>query len=282
MSDPHSSPDPARRRLLGAFGAAGLAGLMPSARARASRPLGVALIGLGYYSRDLLAPALQMTKHCRLAGIVTGSPAKAEEWQRRYGIADRNVYDYAGFDRIADNTDIDVVYVVLPNHLHKPFTLRAAAAGKHVWCEKPMAMDAAEARTMIDACRQHRVQLTIGYRMQHEPNTQAVMALAKKHMVFSPDSARTTAPPLSDMPWNATRLSNVSVPALMVVFVQGRIIPEHRNPVNRAMIAVYRPVIATVLRAKTLTIIVALAALTISWMACARVSAPLCNRSERV
>ena len=88
MSDPHSSADPSRRRLLGAFGAAGLAGMLPSARASTARPLGVALIGLGYYSRDLLAPALQMTKHCRLAGIVTGSPAKAEEWQRRYAIPD--------------------------------------------------------------------------------------------------------------------------------------------------------------------------------------------------
>jgi glucose-fructose oxidoreductase len=178
MSAEHSSADPSRRRLLGALGAVGIAGMLPTARARASRPLGVALVGLGYYSRDLLAPALRMTRHCRLAGIVTGTPAKAEAWQRLHGIPDRNVYDYDGFDRIADNLDIDVVYVVLPNHLHKPFTLRAAAAGKHVWCEKPMAMDAAEARTMIDACHKHRVQLAIGYRMQHEPNTQAMMALA--------------------------------------------------------------------------------------------------------
>ncbi len=178
MSIEPSSPDPARRRLLVALGAAGIAGVLPVAQARKRRPLGVALVGLGHYSRELLAPALRMTRHCRLAGIVTGTPAKAEEWQRRYGISDRNVYDYAGFDRIADNPDIDVVYVVLPNHLHKPFTLRAAAAGKHVWCEKPMAMDATEARAMIDACRHHRVQLAIGYRMHHEPNTQAVMALA--------------------------------------------------------------------------------------------------------
>ena len=178
MAVEHASHDRSRRRLLAALGAAGVAGVLPAARARGRRPIGVALVGLGYYSRDLLAPALQMTRHCRLAGIVTGTPAKAEAWQRRYGIADRNVYDYAGFDRIADDPDIDVVYVVLPNHLHKPFALRAAAAGKHVWCEKPMAMDAAEARAMIDACRTHRVQLAIGYRMQHEPNTQAVMALA--------------------------------------------------------------------------------------------------------
>ncbi|MFT3667485.1 MAG: Gfo/Idh/MocA family oxidoreductase [Pseudoxanthomonas sp.] len=178
----HDTPvvhDPARRRLLGALGAAGLASVLPRVQAKGVRRLGVALVGLGYYSRDLLAPALQMTQHCRLAGIVTGTPAKADDWQRRYRIPDRNVYDYDGFDRIADNPDIDVVYVVLPNHLHKPFTLRAAGAGKHVWCEKPMAMDATEAQAMIEACHRHRVQLAIGYRMQHEPNTQAVMALAK-------------------------------------------------------------------------------------------------------
>jgi len=179
MSADRSFPDLSRRRLLGALSAAGLAGVLPVARAgQRRRTIGVALVGLGHYSRDLLAPALQMTKHCRLAGIVTGTPAKAEEWQRRYAIPERNVYDYAGFDRIADNPDIDVVYVVLPNHLHKPFTLRGAAAGKHVWCEKPMAMDAVEALAMIEACHRHRVQLAIGYRMQHEPNTQAVMALA--------------------------------------------------------------------------------------------------------
>ena len=85
--------DPARRRLLGTLAAAGLAGVLPRVHAKRSRPLGVALVGLGYYSRDLLAPALQATKHCRLAGIVTGTPAKAAEWQRRYGIPDRNVYD---------------------------------------------------------------------------------------------------------------------------------------------------------------------------------------------
>ena len=184
MNAPSSLIDPARRRLVAALAGTGVAAALPGwAAPRATRtrrgPLGVALIGLGGYSRDLLAPALQMTRHCRLAGIVTGTPAKAEEWQRRYAIPDRNVYDYEGFARIADNPDIDVVYVVLPNHLHKRFTVEAAAAGKHVWCEKPMAMDAGEAREMIDACRRHRVQLTIGYRLQHEPNTRAWSELAK-------------------------------------------------------------------------------------------------------
>lgn len=171
-----------RRALLKGFAGAGLLGLAPAAWPAMSgdRSLGVALVGLGYYASDLLAPGLQLTRHCHLAGIVTGSPHKAVEWQRRYGIPERNVYGYADFDRIADNPAIDVVYVVLPNHLHKPFTVRAANAGKHVWCEKPMAMNAAEGQAMIDACRRNKVHLSIGYRMQHEPNTRQIMALARE------------------------------------------------------------------------------------------------------
>lgn len=134
--------------------------------------IGVALMGLGYYSTDLLAPALQLTQHCQLAGIVTGTPEKALRWQQKHNIPDRNIYNYENFDRIADTPDIGVVYVVLPPFLHKEFTVRAAEAGKHVWCEKPMAMTAAECQTMIDACQKNKVKLTIGYRMQHEPNTQ--------------------------------------------------------------------------------------------------------------
>lgn len=171
-----------RRHLIKAIAGVGLAGVTSPlwAKSPGKKRLGVALVGLGYYSRELLAPALQLTRHCRLAGIMTGSPDKAAEWQKRYRIADRNVYDYGGFHRIADNADIDVVYIVLPNHLHKPFTLAAAACGKHVWCEKPMAMNAAEAQAMIDACRRHRVQLTIGYRMQHEPNTRRIIGFARE------------------------------------------------------------------------------------------------------
>ncbi len=76
--------------------------------------LGIALVGLGYYSTDLLAPALQLTEHCYLAGIVTGSPEKAKNWQQKYNIPEKNYYDYSRFDEIANNPLIDVVYVVLP------------------------------------------------------------------------------------------------------------------------------------------------------------------------
>jgi predicted dehydrogenase len=171
-----------RRRVLQAMGlAAGVAWSPLGAWADPpARKLGVALVGLGGYSKDLLAPALGLTRHCRLAGIVTGSPHKIDEWQRQYAIPDANVYDYDGLHRIADNPDIDIIYIVTPNHLHKPLALIGAQAGKHVWCEKPMAMDAAEGEAMVAACRSNRVRLSIGYRMQHEPNTRRFMAMARE------------------------------------------------------------------------------------------------------
>ncbi|OMP30570.1 Gfo/Idh/MocA family protein [Mangrovimonas sp. DI 80] len=137
--------------------------------------LGVALVGLGYYSKDILAPALQLTKYCELRGIVTGSPEKIPVWQKKYKIPDANVYNYENMHTIADNDDIDIVYIVLPNSLHKPYSIIGAEAGKHVWCEKPMAMNVSECEAIIQACNKNKVQLTIGYRLQHEPVTQTII-----------------------------------------------------------------------------------------------------------
>lgn len=141
--------------------------------------LGVALVGLGYYSTDILAPALQLTQRCYLAGIVTGTPAKAEKWKEQYKIPDKNIYNYSNVDSIANNPDIDVVYVVLPPSMHAEYSIRAARAGKHVWCEKPMAPSVADCKNMIDACAKNKVKLSIGYRMHHEPNTQRIIKFRK-------------------------------------------------------------------------------------------------------
>lgn len=149
--------------------------LLPQRKSR----LGVALVGLGYYSTELLAPALQKTRKCYLAGIVTGTPAKEDKWKRQYNIADKNIYNYKNFDSLANNPDIDVVYIVLPPSMHAEYSIRAAKAGKHVWCEKPMALTVAECQRMIDASRQNKVTLSIGYRMQHEPNTQQIIQFRK-------------------------------------------------------------------------------------------------------
>ena len=142
---------------------------------QSKKKLGVALVGLGYYSTDLLAPALQLTEHCELKGIVTGSPEKIPVWKEKYGIKDKNVYNYENMHKIADNDEIDIVYIVVPNALHKKYTFIAANAGKHVYCEKPMAITVKECQEMIDVCNKNNVQLTIGYRMQHEPVTQQII-----------------------------------------------------------------------------------------------------------
>lgn len=156
--------------------------LMSAAQRKKDR-LGVALIGLGYYSTDLLAPALQHTKHCYLAGIVTGTPSKAETWKKKYNIPEKNIYNYENFDEIANNPDIDVVYVVLPPSMHKEYTVRGANAGKHVWCEKPMAMTEQECREMIDACKKNKRSLAIGYRLHHEPNTKEYRRIVKQQLL---------------------------------------------------------------------------------------------------
>ena len=171
-----------RRQFIQTTGLGSLALAFPNCMASAPAPkqgLGVALVGLGYYSRDLLAPALQLTKHCHLAGIVTGSPEKIPVWQRKYNIPDANVYNYENMDGIANNPNIDVIYIVLPTGLHAKYAIKAADTGKHVWCEKPMARTVEECQNIINACNKNKVKLSIGYRMQHEPNTQTIIDWAK-------------------------------------------------------------------------------------------------------
>ena len=140
------------------------------------KKLGVALVGLGSYSQHL-AKALTETTNCNLAGLVSGTPAKAEEWRKKYDIAPENVYNYENFDQIKSNPNIDVVYVVLPNNMHRQYVERAAKAGKHVICEKPMAITVDDCQAMIDACKTANVQLAIGYRMHFEPHTLEIMRI---------------------------------------------------------------------------------------------------------
>ncbi|MDX1638387.1 MAG: Gfo/Idh/MocA family oxidoreductase [Balneolaceae bacterium] len=142
--------------------------------------LGVALVGLGSYANGQLAPALQKTKFCRLSGIVTGTPEKRDIWGKKYGIPESNMYNYENYDRIADNDDIDIIYVVLPNAMHAEYTIRAAEAGKHVICEKPMATSVADAEEMVEACRSAGVKLSVGYRLHFTPHHQEIMRIGQE------------------------------------------------------------------------------------------------------
>lgn len=170
------------------------AGTTVSASAAAQSPppsappkkLGFALVGLGSLSENQIAPALfTKTRLCRLTGLVSGHPEKAKSWAQRYNVPERNIYDYQSFDRIKDNPEIDVVYVVLPNAMHAEFTIRAAKAGKHVLCEKPMAISVKECDQMIEACKAAKRKLAIGYRLHFEPNNLEMVRLAREKTLGS-------------------------------------------------------------------------------------------------
>jgi predicted dehydrogenase len=143
------------------------------------KKLRVALCGLGYYATQQLLPGILKSSNCTFAGIVTGTPAKKEKYQKEYNLPDHCCYNYQNFDDIKNNPDIDAVYIVLPNSMHKEYTLRTAKAGKHVICEKPMSVNTAEGKEMIAACKAAGVTLSIGYRLHYEPFTMEVMRLAK-------------------------------------------------------------------------------------------------------
>ncbi|MEO6548584.1 MAG: Gfo/Idh/MocA family oxidoreductase, partial [Ferruginibacter sp.] len=143
------------------------------------RKLNIALCGLGRYA-GYIAAGLESSAYCRLAGIITGTPSKAMEWQKKYAIPQKNIYNYQNFDQVANNKDIDLVYVVLPNAMHKEYTIRAAKAGKHVIVEKPMAITPEDCIEMMDACKKAGVQLAVGYRLHFEPYNMEIKRLGQE------------------------------------------------------------------------------------------------------
>jgi glucose-fructose oxidoreductase len=149
------------------------------ARAAPDRKLGYAIVGLGQYGRDVILPQFVNCKHSRVTALVSGDRAKALAAATKYGVPESAIYSYADFDRIRDNPDVDIVYVCLPNSMHAEYTIRAAKAGKHVMCEKPMAVSVAECEAMIRACKTAGKKLMIGYRCHFEPFNLEAMRLAR-------------------------------------------------------------------------------------------------------
>jgi predicted dehydrogenase len=144
-----------------------------------TKPIGYAAIGLGTIS-DIFIRACANSHFAKITALVTGHPKeKGEKYAAQYGIPASSIYTYETFDRIRDNKAVDAVYIGLPNSMHAEYTLRGAAAGKHVFCEKPMAISSAECRTMIAACTKANVKLMIGYRIQFEPIFNQMIQLIK-------------------------------------------------------------------------------------------------------
>ena len=140
--------------------------------------LRVAIMGLGGYGTRV-AEAMKDCKMAKLTGVISGTPSKIKDWQAKYSIPEKNCYNYENFDAIKDNPDIDAVYVITPNALHHDEVIRVAKAGKHVICEKPMAVNAKQGQEMVDACNKANVKLLVGYRMHFEPKTLEIIRMRK-------------------------------------------------------------------------------------------------------
>jgi predicted dehydrogenase len=196
---PDRSADEARRYFLKLAGAATVAAALP-AIAQENKPLappdkqppglkvpqppgrkaGWAVVGLGELALGEIMGAFGSCERSRPVALVSGHRDKAEKVAARYEVNPKNLYGYDNFDSIRDNPEIDVVYIVLPNHMHAEYTIRALKAGKHVLCEKPMATSASECQQMIDAARQANRKLMIAYRLRYEPYNQSMIEMARK------------------------------------------------------------------------------------------------------
>ena len=161
-----------------------LAGVAGSAFGQApARKLGVALCGLGSLVHQPDRAGAAQDAQLPLAGIVTGTPSKAETGRRSTASPTRTSTTTRRMNRMADNKDIDIVYVVTPNALHLEHALAAAAAGKHVFCEKPMEISVERCQQMIDGVKKAGKMLGVGYRCQFEPNHLECVRLAKEKVL---------------------------------------------------------------------------------------------------
>jgi predicted dehydrogenase len=140
--------------------------------------VGYCIVGLGRISLGHFMPGCLDGKKSRVVALVSGHRDKALKTAAQYKVPEASIYSYEEYDKIADNKDIDAVYVALPNSMHAEYTIRAAKAGKHVLCEKPMATTVNDAQAMINACRAAKRKLMIAYRCQYEQlNLQAIQMI---------------------------------------------------------------------------------------------------------
>ena len=142
-----------------------------------------AVVGLGHIAQVAVLPAFaHARRNSHLAALVSDDPRKRRILGQRYRID--QTYSYDDFDACLEQ--VDAVYIALPNSMHAEYTIRAARAGVHVLCEKPMAVTVGECQSMIDACRRHRVKLMIAYRLHFEEINLGAIDLVKKGRIGAP------------------------------------------------------------------------------------------------
>jgi predicted dehydrogenase len=138
----------------------------------AEKKIRYAVVGLGWIGQSAVLPAFKNADNCELTALFSEDPEKQKQLAAKYGVP---VYPYEEYDAVLQWREFDAVYITLPNHLHADYTVRAAKAGIHVLCEKPMAVTEEECERMIAACTQNQVQLMIAYRLHFdEMNLEAI------------------------------------------------------------------------------------------------------------
>jgi predicted dehydrogenase len=147
------------------------------------KKIGYCIVGLGRISMDEFMPGVRISKQSKIVALVSGHRPKADRVAQQYGVAAHAIYNYENYDTIRDNPEIDAVYIALPNGMHAEYTIRAAKAGKHALCEKPMANSVKECEDMIAACRQAGRKLMIAYRCQYEPTNLKAIELLRQGYV---------------------------------------------------------------------------------------------------
>jgi len=144
-----------------------------------------AVVGCGHIAQVAVLPAFgNARRNSKLAAIVSGDPVKRAELQKRYDIP--RALDYGEYDALLKSGDIDAVYVALPNSMHAEYTERAARAGVHVLCEKPMAVTEAECELMGRVAREHQVKLMIAYRLHFERANLEAVDIARSGRIGEP------------------------------------------------------------------------------------------------
>jgi predicted dehydrogenase len=173
--------------------------------ARAAKPVGFAAVGIGSISTAFME-SVANSPTVKITALVTGHPeTKGVHFSELYNIPKSSVYTYETFDRIRDNPDVDALYIGLPNSMHCEYTVRGAAAGKHILCEKPMAISSAECRTMIEACRKADRKLMIAYRMQYDPVWQQAFDIVRSGALGKVQSFRGSMLQSQVMGWRQTK-----------------------------------------------------------------------------
>jgi predicted dehydrogenase len=146
-----------------------------SRKRTSTKKIRYAVVGLGHLAQVAVLPAFRNAPNSELVAIVSGEEGKRKKLGKKYGL--QHVYSYDDYDRAL--AAVDAVYLVVPNHLHREYAVRAANAGVHVLCEKPMAVTEEDCQAMIDAARANHVKLMIAYRLHFEEGNLQAIQLAK-------------------------------------------------------------------------------------------------------